>query len=131
VCSPWLAGLAAHQARIAPPLLEGFAPAHPYWLDQVAFSEHFARSPVKRAKRSGMLRNVCVALGNWGDPAAIAALALALADPEPVVRVHAAWALGRVLATAPQSAAAPLTAALAREPDARVREELELAFTPP
>ncbi len=90
-----LAGLARRIiARIAPPLLDGFDPAHPYWLDQAAFSEHFARSPIKRAKRGGMLRNVCVALGNWGDPAALAALALALADPDPVARIHAAWALG-------------------------------------
>jgi epoxyqueuosine reductase len=42
-----------------------------------------------------MLRNVCVALGNWGAPETVAALTLALQDPEPIARGHAAWALGR------------------------------------
>lgn len=127
--TPKLPGLHAQHSRIAPPLLEGFDPAHPYWLNQTAFSEHFARAPIKRAKRSGMLRNVCVALGNWADPAALAALALALEEPDPVVRVHAAWAVGRVLAKNRHApAAALLTDHLAREPDERVREELRLAL---
>lgn len=129
VRTPNLSGLRAQQRRLAPPLLEGFDPVHPYWLDQGAFSEHFARSPIKRAKRSGMLRNVCVALGNWGDHAALPALALALADADPVVRIHAAWAVGRVLAkTRHMQAAALLTAHLAHERDSRVREELHLAL---
>ena len=60
------------------------------------FSRTFRGSPVKRAKRRGLLRNAAVALGNSGDPAAIPALARALhADPEPLVRAHAAWALGQ------------------------------------
>lgn len=127
--TPWLAGLHAHPARVAPPLLEGFEPARPYWLDQAAFSAHFARSPIKRAKRAGMLRNVCVALGNWADAAIVPALTQALHDPEPVVRVHAAWAAGRVLAKWTHApAAAWLSAALDREPDARVRDELHLAL---
>ncbi len=66
-------------------------------LDDDAFRARFAHSPIKRAKRRGLLRNVCVALGNLGDPVAIPALAHALAsDPEPLVRGHAAWALGRL-----------------------------------
>ena len=92
-----LPGLAARQERMAPPLLDGFHPSSPYWLEQQAFSEHFRRSPIKRAKRRGMLRNVCVALGNWADHQAEAALLLALADPEPLARGHAAWALGQLL----------------------------------
>jgi epoxyqueuosine reductase len=127
--TPNLPGLHAHHSRLAPPLLEGFDAAHPYWLDQAAFSEHFARSPIKRAKRSGMLRNVCVALGNWGDPAALPALALALADADPLVRIHAVWALGRVLVkTRHAQAAALLAAHLDHERDVRVREELLLAL---
>lgn len=127
--TPLLAGLHAQHTRVAPPLLEGFEPAHPYWLDQRAFSDHFARSPIKRAKRSGMLRNVCVALGNWGDPVAVDALTLALADPDPVARVHAAWAVGRILAKTQHALAAALLAAhLARETDARVLEEVHLAL---
>lgn len=127
--TPLLAALHAQHARIAPPLLEGFDPAHPYWLDQSAFSERFVRSPIKRAKRQGMLRNVCVALGNWANPASVDALQLALADAEPVVRVHAAWAMGRVLSRQASSTASNLLAsALAREDDERVREEIRLAL---
>lgn len=52
-------------------------------------------SAIKRAKRSGFLRNVAVALGNSGSPEATPALNEALSDEEPLVREHAAWALGR------------------------------------
>lgn len=65
-------------------------------LTQEQFSETFRRSPVKRTKRRGLLRNVCVALGNSGDPAAVPALAQALEHEEALVRGHAAWALGRL-----------------------------------
>ena len=66
-------------------------------LDQAAFSARFRRSPIKRAKRIGLQRNVCVALGNIGDPAAIPALTSALQTHDSaLVRRHAAWALGRI-----------------------------------
>lgn len=66
-----------------------------------AFNRRFKGSPFKRSKRRGYLRNAAVALGNQyagsGDEHAAAALSLALrTDPEPLVRRHAAWALGRV-----------------------------------
>lgn len=130
--TPLLAGLHAQSRRVAPPLLEGFAPEHPYWLDDEAFSEHFARSPIKRARRRGMLRNVCVALGNWASVAALPALHLALQDAEPVARMHAAWALGQVARRHPHSAAAAAALALLQEAatpeaDARVREEIAAA----
>lgn len=129
--APRLAGLQAHAGRVAPPLLEGFQVDNPYWLNQEAFSEHFRRSPIKRARRHGMLRNVCVALGNWGNPAAVPALAMALNDLHPVVRTHAAWALGQVQRHDDDAgAAALLTTALAGEEDARVREAIHLALDP-
>jgi epoxyqueuosine reductase len=65
-------------------------------LSQEEFSRRFKGSAVKRTKRRGLLRNVAVALGNWGSPEAVPALAAALADEEPLVRGHAAWALGRI-----------------------------------
>ena len=65
-------------------------------LDDEGFRERFQGSPVKRAKRAGLQRNVCVALGNIGDPVAVPALAKALQAGEPLVREHAAWALGRI-----------------------------------
>ena len=65
-------------------------------LDDEGFRERFRGSPIKRAKRAGLQRNVCVALGNIGDPVAVPALAKALQTSEPLVREHAAWALGRI-----------------------------------
>ncbi|MFZ2614525.1 MAG: HEAT repeat domain-containing protein, partial [Anaerolineae bacterium] len=65
-------------------------------LDEDGFRRRFRSSPVQRAKRRGLLRNVCVALGNWGHPVAVPALARRLADPEPLLRSHAAWALGQM-----------------------------------
>ena len=90
-----------------------------------AFSQKFRRSPVRRAKRRGYLRNVTVALGNSRDPAAIRTLASALAgDEEPLVRAHAAWALGRLGGEAAHNA---LLEALGTEVDAAVRQEIEQA----
>jgi len=65
-------------------------------LTEEEFRERFRRSPIKRTKRRGLLRNVCVALGNSGDQRAVPALIRALSDEEALVRGHAAWALGRL-----------------------------------
>jgi hypothetical protein len=63
-------------------------------LSDEEFAARFSGSPVKRAKRCGLLRNVAVALGNWGSREAVPALAAALEDEEPLIRGHAAWSLG-------------------------------------
>ena len=95
-------------------------------LDDQAFSARFAHSPIKRAKRRGLLRNVCVALGNLGDPVAVPALARALAeDPEPLVRGHAAWALGRI---GGGEARAALDGRVAVEDDLTVQQEIRCAL---
>jgi epoxyqueuosine reductase len=94
-------------------------------LDEEAFRERFRHSPIKRAKRRGLLRNVCVALGNLGDPVAVPALVRALADPEPLVRGHAAWALGTI---GGDDAREALHAALETEADEMVRQELRYAL---
>ncbi len=65
-------------------------------MTQQEFSRRFKQSPIKRTKRRGFLRNVLVAIGNWGDRRAVPALKDALTDDEPLVRSHAAWALGRI-----------------------------------
>ena len=114
---------------MAPPLLEGFDPAMPYWLEQTAFQLRFRRSPLTRAKRHGMLRNVCVALGNWADLSAVEPLAQALADPVSLVRGHAAWALGQILRQHSYSPARDhLSVARASEADAWVAEEINAAL---
>lgn len=127
--TPLVEGLQAQAERVAPPLLEGFDPATPYWLQQDAFSRRFQRSPIKRAKRAGMLRNVCIALGNWGALAAVDALQLALHDPEALVRGHAAWALGEVGRRHDLAAVQPaLLETLATEAEPWVRAEVAAAL---
>jgi epoxyqueuosine reductase len=64
------------------------------WNDQ-QFANFFRGTPIYRLKRRGWLRNICIALGNAGDRAAIPALQHALADTEALIREHAAWALSR------------------------------------
>lgn len=65
-------------------------------LDDKGFRERFRNNAIKRAKLVGLQRNVCVALGNIGDPCAIPALTKALNVADVLVRMHAAWALGRI-----------------------------------
>lgn len=65
-------------------------------LDDAAFKSRFAGTPLLRTKRRGLLRNVCVALGNVGDARALPALRRAALDPEPLIAEHAAWAIGRI-----------------------------------
>jgi epoxyqueuosine reductase len=65
-------------------------------LDKDEFHRRFHGSPILRAKRRGFLRNVAVALGNSKSREAIPALIHALNDEEPLVRGHAAWALGQI-----------------------------------
>jgi epoxyqueuosine reductase len=71
---------------------------HEISLTSQLFNRKFRRSPIKRAKRRGYLRNIAVALGNGPDPQAIPSLEKATGDAEAIVREHALWALGKVLA---------------------------------
>lgn len=64
-------------------------------LTEDQFKQRFGDTPIARARRRGFLRNVAVALGNWGDPSVVPPLIHALHDEEPLLRGHAAWALGR------------------------------------
>jgi len=65
-------------------------------LSQEEFSRKFRGSPLKRSKRRGYLRNIAVALGNQAREDAVPVLQRALRDPEPLIREHAAWALGEI-----------------------------------
>jgi epoxyqueuosine reductase len=65
-------------------------------LDEAGFKSRFAGTPMLRTKRRGVLRNVCVALGNVGDETAVPALAKASADKEPLIAEHAHWALKQI-----------------------------------
>ena len=70
-------------------------------LDDEAFRQLFAKSPIKRIKRPRFLRNVCVALGNTGTLEDRPALQRAAADEDPLIAEHASWALERLLARYP------------------------------
>jgi epoxyqueuosine reductase len=94
-------------------------------LTEEQFRERFRHSPIRRTKRRGLLRNVCVALGNIGDPQAIPALIAALHDYEPLVRGHAAWALGRI---GGEEARRALEKALGNEEDEEVKKEISCAL---
>lgn len=89
-----------------------------------SFSKGFA---IRRAGRAGFTRNVCVGLGNWGSPDAVPVLTVALADSEPLVRAHAAWALGRVGSVEAREA---LSSKLSVESDESVKSELAAAVAP-
>jgi len=108
-----------------PPLLE--LAAGLLAMSGKGFVREFAGSPMLRARRKGLLRNVCVALGNWGSEEAVPVLATALSDPAPLVRGHAAWALGAV--DSPE-AISLLSERAAEEADDWVRAEIELALSP-
>ncbi|MFN2602907.1 MAG: tRNA epoxyqueuosine(34) reductase QueG [Gemmatimonadaceae bacterium] len=61
--------------------------------DEDEFRNRFRGSPIKRAKRRGLARNIAVAMGNRRDRSDSDALTAALDDPDEMVREHAAWAL--------------------------------------
>ena len=107
-----------------PPLTELLA------LDEAAFRERFRGRAVQRATRDGFLRNVCVALGNVGTAEDTEALRGALGDGAPLVRGHAAWALGEIARreSGGEAAAGALAARLRVEEEVWVREEIEAAL---
>ena len=65
-------------------------------LDDAGFKQRFVGTPMLRTKRRGLLRNVCVALGNVGDASALPSLERATRDPEPLIAEHARWAVEQI-----------------------------------
>ncbi|HUZ07118.1 MAG TPA: tRNA epoxyqueuosine(34) reductase QueG [Candidatus Paceibacterota bacterium] len=65
-------------------------------LDEANFKSRFSGSPVLRTKRRGLLRNVCVVLGNVGDVSALPHLRKIATDPEPLIAEHAHWAIEQI-----------------------------------
>ncbi len=92
-------------------------------VDEARWQSEFTGTAMRRATRSGLRRNAATVLGNRGDPAALPLLANALADADPVVRGHAAWAIGRIDPRLPA-----LAGARTCEPDSRVRAEIDAAL---
>jgi epoxyqueuosine reductase len=108
-------GFAARAGADNPSLAELLA------LDDPTFRSRFAGTPVKRTGRDRLLRNALIAVGNSADPSLIDAVRALIADPSPLVRAMAIWALRRLV---PEFEIAPLRARkLAVEADADVRSE--------
>ncbi len=82
----------------------------------------FRRSPIERIKREQMVRNACIAAGNWRNERAIPHLIQLLYDTSALVRGHAAWALWRTMEL---DASKLLSDLHRRDDDERVRAEVE------
>jgi len=131
VSAETLFGVPLHPGTDAPPLVDLLEMA----LDPEAWEALSRGSAIRRAGRAGFARNVCVAMGNWlasaspaGEPASdvMQVLSRGLVDPDPLVRGHAAWALGRVGGAAADEL---LASAAGSEADPWVLEELEAAWS--
>ena len=95
---PWnrFAQVSRESAFAARRSTTGFALRDYLRLSDAEFRNLFRDSPIKRIKRRGLLRNVCVALGNVGTGEDLPALERAAADPEPLIAEHAQWAIDRI-----------------------------------
>ena len=118
--------------EFVPPDIEAARPALAALLElsEDAFRARFQGRPIMRAKRDGLVRNACVALGNVGAAEDLDALLRALTDASPLVRGHAAWAIAQ-LADRHNLEAAARTALESRaetEHDPSVLEELRSAL---
>ena len=87
-----------------------------------SFRAMFTRTPVERVKRERIVRNACIAAGNWRNERAIPHLIQLLYDASALVRGHAAWALWRTMEL---DSSKLLTDLYQREEDAQVLEEVE------
>ena len=93
-------------------------------LDDATFRTFFSGSPIKRIGRDRFIRNVLIAAGNSGERSLIERCRELAADPSPVVRGMAVWALSRLMT------AGEFTAFAAQrhdEADEEVRAEWKLA----
>ena len=95
-------------------------------LTDESFGQRFRGRAIMRAKRDGLARNACIALGNTGTAEDMNAVAAALEDRSPIVRGHAAWAIGRLAVRhgAREAATECLSSRFKVEDNASVREEL-------
>jgi epoxyqueuosine reductase len=117
------ARLVQREEFAAPPLAELAC------LDDAAFRQKFAGTPIKRTGRDRFVRNVLIAIGNSGDPALAKEAVRLLDDSSPLVRAMAVWAAARLM---PAEEVAGLAAArLATETDPDVRGEGERALQKP
>lgn len=126
VTCPWNRDAASQpDDRLAPdlrPFLE---------LDESGFQNRYGDTALAHTGRVRLARNAAIVLGNTANPEAVPALARALRDHDaPLVRGHAAWALGQLRDVAGNAARTALERAR-NDPDESVRAETEAALTRP
>ena len=100
VC-PWnrfAKSAAANRAFLPRAELEAPGLADLLALDDAAFRDMFAGSPIKRIGRDRMIRNCLVAAANSGNPQLAQAVAPHLRDPDPAIAEAAQWAMWRLQA---------------------------------
>ena len=90
-------------------------------LDDAGFRTRFSGSPIKRIGRDRFIRNVLIAIGNSGERSLAGHAQRLVADPSPLVRAMAVWALGELLEEGELAALAAEN--MARETDEDVRSE--------
>ena len=90
-------------------------------LDDAAFRERFAGTPVKRTGRDRFMRNVLIAAGNSGDNSLVGPVQHLLKDASPLVRAMAVWACGRLMNEGDYARLREVS--MAGETDASVRKE--------
>src|SRR5262249_8279646 len=114
--------LAARQELTAPRLADLAR------LDDAAFRKLFSKSPIKRAGRNRVVRNVLIAIGNAGEATLGPEGSTLLDDPSALVRGAAVWALGRLLG--PERLAMLAAQRPAQEEEPLVAEEWTAALQP-
>lgn len=65
-------------------------------LSSSEFNQRFKKSPIKRAKRRGYLRNLAAAIGNTGNENDVYILEQAAQDRETLIQTHAKWAVEKI-----------------------------------
>jgi epoxyqueuosine reductase len=88
------------------PDLAALDPVELLGLSKRDFERRFANTSLLRTRRTGLLRNAAIVLGNVGDERALPALEKAMTDTDAVIAEAAAWAIGQIRGRAKYSAPA-------------------------
>ena len=65
-------------------------------IDPASFKKQFRGTPFYRTKWKGLIRNICVALGNVGSSDNLPTLTKLSMNSEPIVAEHAQWAIEEI-----------------------------------
>ena len=125
VCPVNLKAMTTNEESFQLNVFDGFDLEKLLEIDEEEFRTFFAGSSLRRAKLTGLKRNLCVVLGNLGDENSVPVLNRALNDDEALVRSHAAWALGRIGGSIAWHA---LEIAVGIEQDQEVKKEILMAL---